>query len=311
MTHPAKTLGRRAFLQDNLLSLTVGGIALTTVAPMCGLPMAGVRTAHGMSAEAATLRLGLITDLHYADKKPAGTRHYRETMGKLEEAAKHFAEAKIETVVELGDLIDAADTVETELRYLTTINGKFATIAKKRHYVLGNHCVDTLTKQEFLGAVGQERSYYSFDIGPRHFVVLDACFRSDSEPYGRKNFQWTDPNIPAAELEWLKSDLQDAGKPTVVFAHQRLDMAKSHSVKNAAAVREILVNSGHVVAVFQGHSHQNEYQDINGIHYCTLVAMVEGSGIESNGFSVLDWSKDGTITLSGFRKQKDYDWKIT
>ena len=105
-------------------------------------------------------------------------------------------------VVELGDLIDAADTVETEQHYLKTINREFAAISKDRHYVLGNHCVDTLTKADFLGGVEQEKSYYSLDRGDFHFIVLDSCFRSDGEPYGRKNSKWNDANLPAAEVEW-------------------------------------------------------------------------------------------------------------
>ena len=36
------------------------------------------------------MRIGLLTDLHYADKKPAGTRYYRETLDKLAEAAERF-----------------------------------------------------------------------------------------------------------------------------------------------------------------------------------------------------------------------------
>ena len=59
-----------------------------------------------------------------------------------------------------------------------------------------------LTKEEFLDGVQQEQSYYSFDSGNLHFVALDACFRSDGQPYGPQNFVWTDPNIPADELEW-------------------------------------------------------------------------------------------------------------
>jgi alkaline phosphatase len=63
-----------------------------------------------------------------------------------------------------------------------------------------------------------------------------------------------------------------------------------------------------VLAVFQGHSHQNDLKDIDGIHYCTLVAMVEGSGLENNGASVLELHDDGMIHVTGFRKQKSYDW---
>ena len=104
------------------------------------------------------VRVGLVTDLHYADKPPAGTRHYRETPAKLAEAAAQLGKDKPAFIVELGDFIDAADSVDTELRYLKRINRDFSAICKNRHYVLGNHCVYTLTKREFLAGVEQKKS---------------------------------------------------------------------------------------------------------------------------------------------------------
>ena len=293
-----KELSRRTFLRNGSLLMLGASVNWANPNPL----LAG--------ADAAPhLRIGLVADLHYADKPPAGSRHYRETLAKLAEAAQQFGADNPDFIVELGDLIDAADSVETEQRYLTTINREFSAISNDRHYVLGNHCVDTLTKNEFLGHVEQEKSYYSFDRGDFHFVVLDSCFRSDGEPYGRKNFQWTDPNIPAAEIEWLQADLKTNDRPVIVFAHQRLDVSNNHGVKNNADVRQVLEASGKVLAVFQGHSHQNDYREIDGIHYCTLVAMVEGSGAENNGFSMMDLHRDGTIRLTGFRKQKNYNWE--
>lgn len=286
-------LGRRAFLNTGALILSAGS-ALRS-------PVWGANPNPSVS-------FGVVTDLHYADKPAAGSRHYRETPGKLAEAAERFSQSQPDFIVELGDLIDAAGSVETELSYLKRINRDFAAISKNRHYVLGNHCVDMLTKEEFLGGVERSRSYYSFDAGGIHFVLLDSCFRSDGQSYGRKNFQWTDPNVPAAELDWLAADLKDSRYPTVLFAHQRLDVAGSHGVKNAAAVRRILEASGKVMAVFQGHSHRNDYQDIGGIHYCTMVAMVEGSGADSNGYSLVEIESAGTISVTGFRRQKNYDW---
>lgn len=256
-----------------------------------------------------SLKIGLVTDLHYADKAPAGSRHYRETLQKLEEAGERLRSQQPSFVVELGDFVDAADSVETELGYLKRINRDFAAICKDRHYVLGNHCVHTLTKDEFLGGVERERSYYAFDAGGFHFIVLDSCFRSDGEPYGRKNFEWTDPNVPAEEMEWLQADLDATAKQTIVFAHQRLDASNFYGVKNAPAVRKVLEDSGRVLAVLQGHSHKNAYKDIAGIHYCTLVAMIEGSGAENNGYSVLTIEHDGTMRIKGFRKQANYDWR--
>ena len=126
--------------------------------------------------------------------------------------------------------------------------------------------------------------------------------------YQRKNFEWTDPNIPTQELEWLQADLAASTKPAMVFAHQRLDAANHYAVKNAPAVRTILEQSGRVRAVFQGHSHKNDYREINGIHYTTLVAMVEGSSEADNGYSVLEIHQDQSLKLSGFRKQANRDF---
>lgn len=285
---------RRAFLRNGTLILSVGAVNSSLL--------------WGNEGE-QPVSFGVITDLHYADKPPAGSRHYRETPDKLAKAAEQFTHAKLDFVVELGDFIDAADSVKTELGYLKRINRDFAAISKHRHYVLGNHCVDMLKKEEFLGGVEKEKSYYSFDSGGVHFVVLDSCFRSDGESYGRKNFQWTDPNIPAAELDWLAEDLKGTSSPTIVFAHQRLDVANHYGVKNAAAVRKVFEESGKVLAVFQGHSHKNDHKDIGGIHYCTMVAMVEGAGVDSNGFSTLKVGRNGTIEVSGFQKQSSYDWQ--
>jgi len=60
--------------------------------------------------------------------------------------------------------------------------------------------------------------------------------------------------------------------------------------------------------VFQGHSHKNEYQLIGGIHYCTMVAMVEGSYEDSNGFSMISVFANGTVKIEGHRKQASYVW---
>ena len=142
-----RQLSRRAFLAHGTLVLAA---AATKPSPLIA------------EDEKQPLRIGLITDLHYADKPPAGTRHYRETPDKLQEAARQFERDHPTFLVELGDLIDAAASVDVEQRYLKSINRDFSAICKDRHYVLGNHCVDTLKKEEFLGTVEQKQSYYSF-----------------------------------------------------------------------------------------------------------------------------------------------------
>lgn len=291
-------LGRRAFLRGSTLLLTAGALSRFSADQV-------------FAAENSEehFKIGLITDLHYADKPTVGNRYYRETLAKLSEAAARFQEEQVSFAVELGDLIDSASTLEEELGYLRTINHRFSDLVPHRYYVLGNHCVERLTKNEFLTEAGQEKSFFSFDRSGFHFVVLDACFRGDGQPYGRKNANWTDAFVPPDEVAWLKEDLAATDRPVIVFIHQRLDVSNHYAPKNAAEVRGVLEQSGNVAAVFQGHSHHNDYKDINGIHYCTLAAMIEGAAPDHNGYSVLSLSPDGSLALTGFRKQKTYAWE--
>ncbi len=249
-----------------------------------------------------------MADLHYADKEPTKTRFYREALDKLDEAVAHMNREKPTLVVELGDFIDQADSVEREIEWLKTMESHFAKLTMPRHYVLGNHCVGTLTKQEFAAHTQATGGHGAFKESGVTFLILDACFREDGTPYERKNFNWQDANLPKAELAWLEAALAKASGPVIIFAHQRLDMDKAHAVRNAAEVRALLEKSGKVLAVFQGHSHKNDYQQIAGIHYTTLVAMVEGSGMENNGYSLLGIMADGSLRLDGFRRQVNRTW---
>ncbi len=264
-----------------------------------------------LAAPKPMLRVGLITDVHYGEKPSVGTRYYRESLHKLREAVSRFREDRVDFAVEMGDFIDAAPDAATEQQWLQTISQEFANCSQQRHFVLGNHCVQTLTKEEFLGACGAKAAHYSFDSKGWHIVVLDACYRGDSTPYSMGNFEWIDSDIPEAERQWLESDLARADGPAVVLIHQRLDVAQPHGIRNAAQVREILERSGKVALVLQGHSHKNDLNEIKGIPYCTLAAMIEGSGAENNGYSVMELFTDGSISLRGFRNQASREFTPT
>jgi predicted phosphodiesterase len=287
---PVHISSRRFFLQNGSLCLAGMGAGGMLAAADDSKPL---------------LRIGLMTDLHYADKEPTRTRFYREALAKLDEAVAKLNREKPALVVELGDFIDQADSVELEMEWLKAMESRYARLEMPRHYVLGNHCVGTLTKREFADHTGAAGGHGSFERGGVTFVMLDSCFREDGAPYQRGNFHWQDANIPDGQLAWLESELGKAGGPVIVLAHQRLDGDKAHAVRNAAAARALLEKSGKVLAVFQGHSHKNDYQQIAGIHYTTLVAMVEGSGLENSGYAMLDIHADGSLRLEGFRRQQD------
>lgn len=257
-------------------------------------------------AQKPAVKVGIVTDLHYADTDDRGARNYRDSLPKLVTAVDELNRHRVHFTVHGGDFIDALPTPDaaSERSFLKRINTEFARLKGGRHYVLGNHCIYSLTKPEYLETIERPKSYYSFDHGAFHFVILDACYRKDGVDYGRLNFDWRDTEIPAPERDWLAEDLKATRRKTIVFAHQRLDLepGAEDGVHSAAAVREILERSGKVIAAFMGHSHVNDYRTINGIHYCTLDAIIGGAGPQNNAYSVLDIYKDGSLKLDGFAK---------
>ena len=250
------------------------------------------------------LHFGIVTDAHYADADPLGTRYYRESLAKLRECIDLMNDKRAGFLCELGDLKDQANppTEVSTLRFLSDIEKVFREFRGTRYHVVGNHDFDSISKKQFLSVTRGNSTYYSFDVAGYHFAVLDACFTSKGEDYDHGRFTWTDSNIPKTQLDWLANDLSKTSYPTIAFIHQNLDGKGAVFVKNAEDVRKILEDSGKVRAVFQGHHHPGRYRMVNGIHYYTLKALVEGSGKENNAYAVVEIHKGGDITVTGYRK---------
>lgn len=255
-------------------------------------------------AESDTISFGIIADLHYADKETWRNRHYRDSYEKLTRCIETFNELKPSFIIELGDFIDANEK-DIEIGYLKKIDGVYRKFNSDRYYILGNHDLVVLSKEEFLSITGSGMKYYSFEYGSYHFVVLDGNYNKDGSDYNAGNFDWTETYIHAPQQEWLKKDLKKAHDKTVfVFVHQTLhDETDVYGVKNALEVRSILEEAGNVRAVFQGHNHQGDYKLINGIHYVTLQGAVEGSGIENNRYALVDIDNE-FININGYGKQE-------
>jgi len=273
------------------------------------LSAAGPLTAGNRPDRKTIARFGLFADAHYADAEPRMRRYYRQSTAKLAECVKRMTEKKADFLIELGDFKDQArrPTKESTLAYLRRIEAAFKEFKGPRYHVLGNHDADSISKAQFLASVEnagipRDSTYYSFDRKGLHFVVLDANYRADGADYDCGNFNWTDANVPKAELDWLKRDLAAAASPVIAFVHQQLDGKGAHVVKNAEAVRKVLQAHKEVLAVFQGHNHAGAYSRIEGIHYYTLKAMVEGQGEQNNSYALVEVLDNHDLVVTGYRK---------
>ena len=276
-----------------------------------GAVAVGVGAVGRMALDAASgdkdITIGVFTDAHYANRDARGSRHYRDSAAKLEEFVRTMNAEKPALAIALGDFVDKGRDVATEKAYLDRIEGIYRGFKGQRHHVIGNHDVATLTKDQFLAGTGSAAPHYAFDVGPFHFIVLDACYRKDGTSYAPGNFRWSESLVPSDELKWLSSDLRATNRLTVVFVHQRLDEDTNvHTVQNAAEVRRLLEKSGKVRAVFSGHDHKGGYMRIGGIHYVTMRAMVEGPGMQNNAYALVRITPT-RIHVRGFGKQPERD----
>ncbi|QNN22683.1 alkaline phosphatase [Planctomycetales bacterium ZRK34] len=285
------TVSRRAFVQGS--ALVLGGLG-----GMCRLHAAE-------PGRDAKFQFGIVTDIHHGDKPMRINRYYRDSRQKLARAVDAFNQSDLAFVAQLGDLIDTTHSTAGDIEQLKTIEKVMSRCRAPRHYVLGNHCVEQLTKDEFMQHTPMRSPHEAVDHGGVRVISLDACYRSDGAPYQRGNAKWDDANVPPSQLEWLASQLAKSPGPVIVLAHQRLDEHGKHSTRNASQVRHVLEQAGNVAAVFQGHSHKNDYQQIAGIHYCTLVALVEGPAPKNNGYGIVSVYDDSTLRVHGFVNQID------
>ncbi len=298
------------------------------------------------SAAANLATFGLISDTHVCDKADqsksialvAAPRYFSGGPAKLAAFAENMNEIEADFVAELGDYTDNPKDAKlpvdqrkkAAMEFMETAEAKFALFKGPRYHVFGNHDTDQAGKEDFLSkvtntSIDPKATYYSFDSKGMHIVVLDSSFKADGASYSGvpgtpgSGYNWEDTNIPAAELEWLKSDLAKTKTPVIILTHQLLNNQElvdpaydpKHSVRNAAEVRTILEGSKKVLAVFSGHYHDGGYQEINGIKYIVLQANAAygNDATYHNQYSVVKVFAEGknyTVALTGNGGQKSY-----
>lgn len=287
-------------------------IAVLLVVVVCGLLFAD------SSPTSMQVRLGIFADLHAHDTdSPGEAKVMTDYPERLSSCITAMNALPVDLVVELGDLVNGVFVIGEDLGEPARIPGIlrdaeaiYAEFDGPRYYVLGNHDIYDLSKEEFLAQVNSASNYSSFDVKGYHFVILDAQYNKSAEDLGHSGWV-VQGNIPQFELEWLANDLASTNKPTIVFVHQPLDvdfdfLCGGPAISNTEQVKIILSDSGVVIAVFQGDKHENACSLIDGIHYVTFEALVnEDETPPSWAYVTLD-PETQLITIIGVGAQADY-----
>ncbi|QGY48225.1 metallophosphoesterase [Maribellus comscasis] len=204
----------------------------------------------------------------------------------------------------------------------------------EKYHVIGNHEMDGGTSREDAIEFRKMKSgYYSFDKKGFHCIILDGNDKKSPEDKGYKQF------VGPKQIEWLKSDLTNSMRPIIVFSHQGLQLyhgaEEDYGVENHKEIQAIFEkhNSENpdkkVIACFNGHSHWDFAEKIDGIWYVTITSMsyhwlgdnyehiLYSEEVDKNFkwikytapfkeplFTVIEISKKGYIKIKG----KETDW---
>lgn len=189
--------------------------------------------------------------------------------------------AKIEKpdfIIQLGDMSNGkAESNEKMLAVWNSYPGK-------KYHVLGNHEFDYATKEEIVKRQEMSGTYYSFDCGEFHFIVLDCNFiMKDGQyiDYAKANYYIDKSSrdlIHPEQVAWLKEDINKTDKRVIIFSHETFDditIRGSNPVPNRMEVRNVIreINNNapkgkmKVIACFAGHDHLDHYNQIDGIHF--------------------------------------------
>lgn len=146
-------------------------------------------------------------------------------------------------------------------QYLNTINSQIKNL--QIFHTMGNHDNDFQTRSDYDAAVKYVDqicpTYYSFNIGKVHYVVMDDIDCSSYDGTESRNYV---KSLSAEQLDWLAKDLSHVAKttPVVVAMHAQVFYPTTSGFKidqdqvNTLRLFDIL--DGYTVRFVTGHTHK-------------------------------------------------------
>lgn len=146
-------------------------------------------------------------------------------------------------------------------QYLNTINSQIKNL--QIFHTMGNHDNDFQTRSDYDAAVKYVDqicpTYYSFNIGKVHYVVMDDIDCSSYDGSTSRNYV---KSLSAEQLDWLAKDLSHVDKttPVVVAMHAQVFYPTTsgfkidHDQVNTLRLFDIL--DGYTVRFVTGHTHK-------------------------------------------------------
>ena len=254
-------------------------------------------------------RAAIITDIHYGFD--SGAKFGSKAPRLMQAFEKAVARHKPDFGVDIGDRVSTTSG-ERDTKNMETLQQYFNRMTTPVHHVMGNHDLSRLSRQENERITGGPASSYSNNVGDFHFVFWNPDMKPTAQGW----------KITEDDLNWLKNDLAQTSRKTILFSHIPLDhedKADPHPYENILSrfhyadsdnIRKVLEDTGNVMLCMNGHVHRNHHSHINGIHYISQQSLTQTYQkhyrVPAGAWSWLEIDDDKiTVKLQG-KVRKDY-----
>ncbi len=214
--------------------------------------------------EVKTIKIGMCSDVHLPTMHDSGKR--------ISAFIDSMKIAKPDFIIELGDFGIPSEKYTPYFDIWNSFPGP-------KYHVIGNHEMDGGTSlEEAIEYRNMKRSYYSFSKKGFKFIVLDGNDKKEENQKGYRSY------MGKKQLAWLKEELKISLEPIIIFSHQGIgtdpnNPGERYSIENSREVRKIFEDhnkanrSERVIGCFNGHTHHDFAEELNGIWYITINSM--------------------------------------
>ena len=271
-----------------------------------------------------SVKMLAFADIHCDDDRADdGLKDYQKSFAKLQNALSQTKNEHFDCVLNLGDI------VEGEILQYEKVESLLAKANAPLKNVLGNHdlrCSPNSQRNMINRLFDGGKSYYHFDMGNWRFFVLDSLRISrvskiKDEQCAKETAYWLEKakgkengvvwggGIDSTQLKWLDDELKIAtaqNKNVAVFCHMAIFPFSHASIFNHEQVAEVLENNKCVKAFICGHKHTSDYVVHKGVHYLTLMSLLEH---KPSTFATLEFS-DNKIVVKGYGEELSRELKF-
>ena len=269
--------------------------------------------------------IGIIADCQYCNCDSQNNRFYKQSTEKFKSAIEKLNTKTLDYTIHLGDFIDR------NFESFDTVLPIWNTLKSEKYHVLGNHdfSVSDSLKHLVPAKMGLKHRYYSFLKNNWRFIVLDG---NDLSYHGAisntkkketdslfnllknediPNLQTWNGGLSSDQLQWVKEELNNAkNKNELVGFYCHFPAGRdgeTHNLWNYKQFLQLIGNYDNVKIYFNGHNHDGDYIQVNGVHHLTFKGMLDTE--QTTAFATAKFTKD-SIFIEGYGREPSRGLKI-